>query len=1094
MPPFCETLVLLPCGSLEDFPSRLAQDDARGVLAALTGAWHPRLIAAGGAMPRWQRADSPLPEVAAAAGGDAAGGAGAGGDEVAAGAGGGSDYCGGDDTTGPPGRLGSAVRQLILLPAVSEAKLEPSAARQLPSGTAAAIDLVDGRAWVRVQTRGDVTVAIDELFGGPAGGNANSDLSLGCLAVDDFYALGYLYWQVSVMTRRLRYTSNLDTERLDADVAAAAAALLEGQPSAATESLHRCFDALAEERDHYFASDPSLIDLTLTTPALLPRWLDQSESLAAATTSAAATSTATSAAAPNEFLAVPGNVLLDDEVARSVLDDPAMHRRLTQTMSWSWPVDGDANRTQTLQADANSPGWAGGGPAAEVRLDTLSIDAAERVLGEAMRRGSGLGGGPVGVWGRRGGGLPADLVAPLAAAGVIGILPHDFASGRELASGETKVVLGGPDAVGGSAVGRSGRGASGRGGGQGGGHGREAEAIVATPIDAQDDASFLTLGTRLGQLSDSGEIATALFVRWPGGGCDSFADLRRAARWSVALGRFWNLQAYFRDGETPYHHANLPVATGAVDDLAAPGHDGTDGTDATLPPGAIGELIAPGGRGGIGQRFAAAISGTPVETSAADAMAVLNPSALPRRHRVWLPPAIITASASRPEIYRRLGGGEVLVDVPAWGHVLLGGPGVAFESRPAKKMAGGISGRLIRWWKGRRRTGSPDTGGWRDVGRGDPVPLRNEFMDLAVDIVRGGLRGVYAGSVRGNRLSGRLVWPAAGPATAAIAQARQYRVESSGGSGGRVSLRGRWAIDPGSPPQPAATSLDPATLPDWEMTLEMPPGQRFFTVETAVQAVAATPGPFWQRRPCWRLALAEGAPAVRVLLRGQWHRVAQRSFVAGGGVMLEESDRKTLIAASNPLAVRRVGERFVDVAIDPAGLGQTAALTIGIEVPRPAALIASLNQPVVVAPLQLPPGAEWPGAGWWMHVSRPGIVSEIVDAAVVQSEEHGEALAVQVRLIAPARGHESVTLRFCRPILAAERIAPLDRPLGGRPLAGRPPGEGPVKLAIRELGSPIDCDEEKMTLAIGRHEVVHVVALLGIEPPPPPPPEPGEDR
>ena len=133
-----------------------------------------------------------------------------------------------------------------------------------------------------------------------------------------------------------------------------------------------------------------------------------------------------------------------------------------------------------------------------------------------------------------------------------------------------------------------------------------------------------------------------------------------------------------------------------------------------------------------------------------------------------------------------------------------------------------------------------------------------------------------------------------------------------------------------------------------------------------------------------------------------------------------------------------------------------------------------MNQTPVVAAIKLPAGRSVAASGWWLHCSRVGVTAELVDSAVVETAQHGTALAVHVRLLAPQRGYASVTLRACRPILAAERITPLDRPLAG----------GPTQLAIRELGSPIDTDAEKVAVPIGRHEAVHLVLLLQLDPSP----------
>ena len=54
-----ELIVLLPCHSLEDFPSHHEGEEADGLLAAWSGLWHPAMIAAVNQVPQWFRADAP---------------------------------------------------------------------------------------------------------------------------------------------------------------------------------------------------------------------------------------------------------------------------------------------------------------------------------------------------------------------------------------------------------------------------------------------------------------------------------------------------------------------------------------------------------------------------------------------------------------------------------------------------------------------------------------------------------------------------------------------------------------------------------------------------------------------------------------------------------------------------------------------------------------------------------------------------------------------------------------------------------------------------------------------------------------------------
>ena len=54
-----ELAILLPCHSLEDFPTHHTGDDAASLLASWTGLWHPLLIANSGSIIKWHRADDP---------------------------------------------------------------------------------------------------------------------------------------------------------------------------------------------------------------------------------------------------------------------------------------------------------------------------------------------------------------------------------------------------------------------------------------------------------------------------------------------------------------------------------------------------------------------------------------------------------------------------------------------------------------------------------------------------------------------------------------------------------------------------------------------------------------------------------------------------------------------------------------------------------------------------------------------------------------------------------------------------------------------------------------------------------------------------
>src|SRR5262245_53314181 len=54
-----EHIAMFPCHGLEDVPCHLTGADAESLLASWTALWHPVLLAAGGKIPSWRRADEP---------------------------------------------------------------------------------------------------------------------------------------------------------------------------------------------------------------------------------------------------------------------------------------------------------------------------------------------------------------------------------------------------------------------------------------------------------------------------------------------------------------------------------------------------------------------------------------------------------------------------------------------------------------------------------------------------------------------------------------------------------------------------------------------------------------------------------------------------------------------------------------------------------------------------------------------------------------------------------------------------------------------------------------------------------------------------
>ncbi len=205
-----ECLLLLPGNSLDDFPRSLASEQADKLLAGWVALWHPQLIAAIRTAPRWQQA------------------------------------------TYPPADLNNL---LLVLPPNSESVLRSGFQDEVSA--AGSVMLRSRAPWSEFQA---------ELLA--ATGLEESTTTIESLRLD-FAALGYAFLQVQLMTRQLRYSSNLDELLFSDQVLQAALAAVADDRDTAERMLQSCFDQLGQERDHYYSLDVNLIDITLLAPTTL---------------------------------------------------------------------------------------------------------------------------------------------------------------------------------------------------------------------------------------------------------------------------------------------------------------------------------------------------------------------------------------------------------------------------------------------------------------------------------------------------------------------------------------------------------------------------------------------------------------------------------------------------------------------------------------------------------------------------------------------------------------------------------------------------------------------------------------------------------
>ncbi len=201
--------VLLPCHTLDDFPTWLDEPEADGLLAAWTTAWHPALIAAVGEPPSWASVDLPPP----------------------------------DDS--PVG----------IVPGFCEDRFRAQAAP----------DAADR--WI-VHSGDSATVAAE--VAGRLGQAADDRGKLAAAAhADAFAALGLAVLLAELLARRMRTEADLATTGFDAAAVTAARAAVAGDAAACDASLAEAYACLEATRSRYYSVESWAIDTVLLAASTL---------------------------------------------------------------------------------------------------------------------------------------------------------------------------------------------------------------------------------------------------------------------------------------------------------------------------------------------------------------------------------------------------------------------------------------------------------------------------------------------------------------------------------------------------------------------------------------------------------------------------------------------------------------------------------------------------------------------------------------------------------------------------------------------------------------------------------------------------------
>jgi alpha-mannosidase len=912
---FDELIVLLPCHSLEDFPVHHEAAEAEGLLAAWSALWHPALIASADRLPTWYRADSPPDNLA--------------------------------------GRL-------ILIPEASESLLLAGwPARAKSEGAHVVRRLADRRQIV--------TAALEPLTGGDGGVEP--------ALAEDFLAFGTGYLLTELLTRQMRYMSNIDETQLANELRAAAAAAMAHDGEQARLHLRNAFEVLTEARERFYPVNSYFIDLTLVARTTLGADLQQE--LTGGT---------------------PTNLLLTGEaLERMAADEPQTLEALRLALD---------HQTADIV----------GGEFDEAELPLLPL---ESILDE-FRRGLAafdrvLGRRPT-VYGRRRFGLSPALPLVLSQLGYQGALHLTLDDGQFPQSDQCKTRWEGFGSTAIDALCRLPLDAHAPGSFLNLPR-RIGESMdmdhVATIVFAHWPGRVSPFFSDLKRMSAYGAVLGKFMTL-----SDYFSQTDRPGD----LTRFKPDQyraPYLRQAIIREHSDSLSRSI----DLHARRsmHASREAievfeglaTGRREPASSVGEVAEPAEaeptplvelarqRDVAAARLAAALSGS--RSGGPRGYAIVNASSFSRRAAVDVSGLASLPACQGPVLAVQQDGQRKLamVDVPACGVAWMV-PG----QEPPKR-------------------GKP---------LAEALALRNEFFEVSIHPTTGGIRSIYVPGQRGNRVSQQLALrlPAPRPKpgdvwrdpdeTAQYSRmvAEKIEVTAAGTAFGEITSRGQ-LVDPENRP-----------LAAFVQRLQIWRGVRVVRLEVELDVREEPRADPWNSYYAARFAWADEAAEMLRSVAGTVQPTSNRRLEAPEFIELREGAARTAIFSGGLPYHRFNGERMLDTLLVVRGESRrTFSLGIGVDVAHPAAAALEWHDPLSVVTDAPVPSAE-NSSRWLFHVD----VRNVIVTHWEVTGEAGSATGFRVRLLETEGRAGRVHLRTFRTPRLARQVDLLGNPLTDLPIEG----------------------------------------------------------
>ena len=249
-----------------------------------------------------------------------------------------------------------------------------------------------------------------------------------------------------------------------------------------------------------------------------------------------------------------------------------------------------------------------------------------------------------------------------------------------------------------------------------------------------------------------------------------------------------------------------------------------------------------------------------------------------------------------------------------------------------------------------------------------------------------------------------------------------------------------------------------------------------------IEVLHKVKGEPWENYYALRVAVANESSICRALLRDKIHRPGSRRVVSPLGLVMDESERQTLICSNGSAFHRRVGNRFVDTLVAlPGDTDANFSMSYGMDVPNP----VNAAREMLCGPEQVfIDGSEnSPEIGWLMHMSpRDLLVSELKIERCV----NGRLIAL-VRLVQTRSQQCKASVRFLRDVDCAYMITgklegSVQEALASKQAAekadnAKQQAEKEEKTDVSNL-QPLTCEGDLVSLTMQSHANIEMVVVF----------------